>query len=118
MSEIIQSKFKKYLEINKDINQFRKKVNEHKKTLQSLEQEIQDYMTDNDMTSIQLNEGEIVLYERKISQSFKKESIADCLKIKLKCDENKADDLAQSILQNKSFKVESKLKVNIKKNSK
>ena len=116
MTEIIQAKFKKYLDINKDINTFRKKVSENKKVLQSLEQEIQDYMLENDMTSIQLNDGEILLYDRKVSQSFKKESISECLKTKLKCDEDKADDIAQSILTNKVFKIESKIKVNLKKN--
>jgi hypothetical protein len=108
---VIQEKLNKYLEINKHITDFRKKVSEYKKTLVSLENEIQEYMKDNDLNTLDLKEGKIILYDRKISQSFKKQSISDLLKEKLKCDNEKAQTLAESILTNKTFKVEKKLKV-------
>lgn len=111
----IQEKFKLYLDINKEITEFRKKQREQKKMLQQLEQEIFDYMSDNNMDSISLKDGEIVLYDRKVSQSFKRPAIVEKLTEKLRCDEKKAEDIAESILTNKVFTVEKKIKANIKK---
>lgn len=111
----IQEKFKLYLEINKEITEFRKKQRDQKKVLQQLEQEIFDYMNENNMDSISLKDGEIVLYDRKVSQSFKRPAIVEKLTEKLKCDEKKAEDIAESILTNKVFTVEKKVKANIKK---
>ena len=79
-----------------------------------LEKEIREYMTKNDMDSISLKDGEIVLYARKIPQTFKKEVIMEKLNEKLK-DSQKAEELTQSILQNKQFIVEDKIKAVIKK---
>lgn len=112
----IQEKFKLYLELNKEIAEFRKKQREQKKVLEQLEREIHDYMSDNNMDNISLKDGEIVLYDRKISQSFKRPAIVEKLTEKLRCDEKKAEDIAESILTNKVYTVEKKLKVNIKKN--
>lgn len=111
----IQEKFKLYLEMNKEITEFRKKQREQKKMLQQLEQEIFDYMNDNNMDSISLKDGEIVLYDRKVSQSFKRPAIVEKLTEKLRCDEKKAEDIAESILTNKVYTVEKKVKANIKK---
>lgn len=113
--ENIQEKFKVYIQINKEIADFRKKQREQKKLLQQLEQEIFDYMNENNMDSISLKEGEIVLYDKKISQSFKRPAIVEKLTEKLRCDEKKAEDIAESILTNKVFTVEKKVKANIKK---
>lgn len=110
----IQETFKKYLDINKEILELRKKQAEYKKLSQQLELDIRDYMEKNSMDSISLKEGEIILYDRKINQTFKKESMVECLTNTIK-DENKAEKLVESILTNKSFKVEKKLKVNVKK---
>jgi hypothetical protein len=111
----IQEKFKLYIEINKEITEFRKKQRDQKKELQRLEQEIFDYMSENNMDSISLKEGEIVLYDKKVSQSFKRPAIVEKLTEKLRCDEKKAEDIAESILTNKVFTVEKKIKANIKK---
>ena len=53
------------------------------------------------MDSISLKDGEIILYDRKVSQSFKRPAIVEKLTEKLKCDEKKAEDIAESILTNK-----------------
>jgi malonyl CoA-acyl carrier protein transacylase len=111
----IQEKFKLYLELNKEIVEFRKKQREQKKVLDQLEKEIHEYMSDNNMDNISLKDGEIVLYDRKVSQSFKRPAIVEKLTEKLRCDEKKAEDIAESILTNKVFTVEKKIKVNIKK---
>lgn len=107
-------KFNKYLQIQKSLTESRKQQKEWKKTLDILEKDIKEYMTKNDMDSISLKDGEIVLYEKKISQMFKKEVIIEKLTEQLK-DSQKAEQLTQSILQNKRFVLEDKLKAVIKK---
>jgi DNA repair ATPase RecN len=114
MSESINQKFQQYLEIQRSLAESRKQQKDQKKTLDSLEKDIKEYMTKNDMDSISLKEGEIVLYPRKISQMFKKEVIMEKLAEKLN-DNKKAEELTHSILQNKRFVVEDKLKAVIKK---
>jgi DNA repair ATPase RecN len=114
MLTAIQEKFQKYLEIQKQLAESRKQQKEWRKEIDSLESDIKEYMTKNDMDSISLKEGEIVLYAKKISQTFKKEVIMEKLNEKLK-DTQKAEELTQSILQNKSFIVEDKIKAIIKK---
>jgi hypothetical protein len=111
----IQEKFRLYLEMQKELANFRKKQVEQKKLLQKLEDEIKEYMQSNDMDSIALKEGEIVLYDRKVSQTFKKPTVIEKITEKLRCDEKKAEELAESIFSNKVFTVERKIKANIKK---
>jgi|APCry1669191860_1035381.scaffolds.fasta_scaffold01823_7 hypothetical protein len=118
MNTEIQDKFKNYLEIQRELVEARKKQTEQKKQLKALEDEIMNYMNANEMDSIVLKEGEIILYDRKVSQTFKKETIAEKLSEKLKCDEQKAEELTESIFSNKVFKLEKKIKANIKRSKK
>jgi hypothetical protein len=111
----VQEKFRVYLEMQKELAAFRKKQAEQKKVLQTLEDEIKEYMKTNDMDSIALKEGEIVLYDRKVSQTFKRPVMVEKIAEKLKCDTQKAEDIAESIFANKVFSVEQKIKANIKK---
>lgn len=111
----IQEKFKLYLELQKEIVVFRKKQAEQKKTLQNLERDIQEYMVNNDMSTISLKDGEIMLYDKKKSQTFNKSTMAERLSEVLKVDEEKAEKIVDSIVSNKVFTVEQKLKVNMKK---
>lgn len=111
----ISEKLKVYLEINKKMMELRKLMTDYKKSSSNIESDIQDYMEKHNMDNILLKEGEIVKYERKVNQSFKKDSIVEKLTEKLKGDDKKAEELAESILSNKVFKLETKLKVNIKK---
>lgn len=110
----IQEKFRVYLEMQKELAAFRKKQAEQKKVLQTLEDEIKEYMKTNEMDSIALKEGEIVLYERKVSQTFKRPVMVEKIAEKLKCDTQKAEELTESIFANKVFTVEKKLKANVK----
>lgn len=112
----IEEKLKLYIDLQKEITAFRKKQSEQKKVLQSLEQEIHEYMKTNDLTNLSLKDGEIILYEKKTNQSFKRPAIVEKISEYLKCDEDKAEKLAESILTNKVFTIESKIKANIKKN--
>lgn len=111
---IIQEKLQKYLEIQRQLTESRKQQKLYKNELDTLEKEIKEYMTKNDMDSISLKEGEIVLYSKKISQTFKKEVIMEKLTEQLK-DSKRAEELTQSILQNKKFLLEDKIKAIIKK---
>jgi hypothetical protein len=110
----IHERFADYLSINKQITELRKQVKDLKDKSDSLEKEIKNYMTENDMNSICLKEGEIVLYSKKVNQSFKKESIVEKLTEKLH-DAQKAEELTQSILSNKKFILEDKVKAVIKR---
>jgi hypothetical protein len=110
----IQEKFKLYLELNKEIVEFRKKQAEQKKVLQNLEDEIKEYMIKNDMDSISTNEGEIILFEAKKSETFKRDTMVDLLTEKLK-DEQKATAIVESIISNKVFTVTQKVKVKVRK---
>lgn len=114
MSSGIQQKLQEYIDINKELAQFRKQQRAHKEQLVSLEKEIKEYMTQHDMDSISLKDGEIVLYNKKIPQTFKKESMIEKLTEKLN-DPKKAEELTDSILQNKTFIVEEKIRAVIKK---
>jgi DNA repair ATPase RecN len=114
MSTPIQETFQKYLQLQKQLSDMRKSVKVIKKNADTLESEIKEYMTNNDMDSISLKDGEIVLYARKIPQTFKKEVIMEKINEKLK-DAQKSEELAQSIIQNKQFIVEDKIKAVIKK---
>ena len=115
----IQDKIKCYVSINKELYEYRKKQKEQKKKLLSLEEDIHNHMTENDITSLKVNtddtNGEIVIYEQKVSQTFKKEAMIECLKNKLKGNEKVAEELTESILTNKVFNVKPKIKCNIKK---
>lgn len=113
--EVYTEKFNKYLEIQKELSELRKKEKECKKNLANLEADIKDYMTKNDMDSISLKDGQIVLYAKKISQTLKRETISDKLAECLNCDEKKAETLADTILKNKKYIVEDKIKAVIKK---
>jgi len=110
----VQEQFTTYLAINKELAGLRKQQGELKKKAKDLEQQIKNYMIDNAMDSISLKEGDIILYDKKISQTFKKESIVEKLTEQLK-DSQKAEELTESILQNKKFVLENKIKAVIKK---
>ena len=114
MSTPIQEKLHKYLDLQKQLGEIRKQQNIIKKSLQNMEADIKEYMTTNDMDSISLKDGEIVLYGKKISQTFKKEVMLEKINEKLK-DTQKAEELTESILNNKQFIVENKIKAVIKK---
>jgi hypothetical protein len=114
MAGELSEKFVEYLNLNKQLIDLRKQQKDIKKNLDAIENEIKTYMKDNSMDCISLKEGEIVLYPRKISKTFKRETIVEKLTEKLKCDESKAEEITNSILTNKVFSVEDKIKAVIK----
>jgi len=119
MTEVsIQEKFKLYIALQKEVAEFRKKQAEQKKILQTLEADIQEHMLNEGLDNITLADGEIVIYQRKTNQAMKKPAIVEKIAEKLKCTDEKAEELAESILSNKIFSVENKIKANIKKTKK
>ena len=114
MSNTLQTTFSEYINLNKQLRELRKQQKTIKDKVDSLEKQIKDYMMSNDMDSISLKDGEILLYTKKISQTYKKDSIVEKLTEKLK-DSQKAEELAESIVSNKKFLVEDKVKAVIKK---
>jgi len=106
--------FKEYIDLANELNEFRKQQKEIKDKMTKIEKSIKDYMTNNEMDSISLKDAEIVLYNKKISQTFKKETITEKLTQELS-DPTKAEELAKSIVQNKKFILENKIKVVKKK---
>ncbi|NBU34001.1 hypothetical protein EB118_03525 [bacterium] len=114
MAAVFNETLTRYIELNKKLTELRKSVKDHKEQAQTLEKEIMDYMTQNNMDSISLKDGQIVIYTKKISQAFKKDSIVETLTEKLQ-DQDKAEDLATSIIQNKKYVTEKSVKALLKK---
>lgn len=114
MSSDIQQKFQNYLDLHKSLSQMRKEQKETKSLIDKLEKEIKDYMTQNDMDSIALKDGEIILYAKKVSQTFKKEVLMEKINEHLK-DSERSEQLTESILHNKKYIVQDKIKAVIKK---
>ena len=112
--EDIMTKFGEYLDLNRQLAELRKQTKEIKDKTTELEKEIMTYMLDNSLDNISLKDGEIVLYQKKISQTFKKETIVEKLKERLR-DVTQAEELTDSILSNKTFTVQDKVKAVIKK---
>jgi urocanate hydratase len=114
MSSNIQERFREYLNMNKELAELRQKIKGKKQEVEAMEKEIKEYMVKNNMDSIAMKDGEIVLYSKKISQTFKKETIVEKLTEELN-DSQKAEKLTQSILQNKKYILEDKIKAVVKK---
>lgn len=114
MNSEIQQKFQNYLDLHKSLSKMRKDQKETKTLIDKLEKEIKEYMTENDMDSIALKDGEIILYSKKVSQTFKKEVIMEKINEHLK-DSERSEQLTESILYNKKFILQDKIKAVIKK---
>lgn len=109
MNEGIQE----YFDLINKRSELKKQEKELKTRITTLEKEIKAYMQENQMDSISLKEGQIILYERKISQTFKKDTLIERLTETLN-DSNKAEELTQSILTNKKFVTEDKIRAVMK----
>lgn len=112
-NQTLQEKFTSYLDLNKELAVLRKQQRVLKSKIVDMEKDIKEYMNKNEMDSIALKDGEIVLYNKKISQTFKKEAIVEKLTESLK-DSQRAEELTECILHNKKFVVEEKIKAVIK----
>lgn len=116
MDQNIHDKLVQYLETNKALIEVRKQAKELKKKSDTIEKEVKEYMSSNNMDSISLPSGEIIMYEKKINQTFKKTAMVEKLRDELRGDEKKAEALVESILSNKSYTIQTCLKAKPKKN--
>lgn len=112
-NQTLQERFTSYLDLNKELAVLRKQQRVLKAKIVDMEKDIKEYMNKNEMDSIALKDGEIVLYNKKIPQTFKKEAIVEKLTETLK-DSQRAEELTESILHNKKFVVEEKIRAVIK----
>lgn len=116
MESSIKQKLEQYLQVNKELSEMRKQQKEHKKTIDLLEKDIQDYMTQNNLDSISTSTGEIILYEKKTSQTFKKDTMVEKLTHELK-DPLVAEKIVDSIISNKVFVTQPKIRAKLKQRS-
>lgn len=114
MDPALSSRVTRYIELQKEVQAFRLKIKNSQKEIQGLENDIKDFMLENNMDEIKLNGANIVLYNKKTPQTFKKEVIKEKIEERLK-DEKKAEELAEAILQNKKYAVVEKIKAVLKK---
>lgn len=114
MGSDIQQKFQNYLDLHKSLSKMRKEQKEAKSLLDKLEKDIKEYMTENDMDSIALKDGEIILYSKKVAQTFKKEVLMETINEQLK-DSQESERLTESILHNKKYVLQDKIRAVIKK---
>ena len=110
----INVKLQQYINLQKEILEFKKKQKENSKILFALEKDIKDYMETNNTDSIPFQDGEIVLYERKINQAFKKRNLTKKLKDTLHIDVDKASEIANTIIKDKVFNVQPRIKLELK----
>lgn len=113
----IQDQLAEYLELNKQQETLRQKQKDLKERATELECAIKDYMAKHEMDTISLSGGEIVLYKKRVPQTFKKEVMIETLTETLQ-NRPQAERLANTILQNKKFIEENKIRVVLKKQSK
>ena len=114
MNPDLNTKCNEYFTIQKTLKLLRKQQKELKDKLVNLESDIQDFMTNNDMESLVLESGQIMLYDQKKNETLKKDTIVENLTKKLN-NQSKAEEITEYILTNKKFSTERKIKAVIKK---
>lgn len=110
----MQSIICEYFESVNESKELRSKQKILKKKIDDVQNKIKKYMIENDINNLSFEQGDIVLYEKKIPQTFKKENIIETLTEELK-DTEKATEITQTILSNKKFLVENSVKAVVKK---
>ena len=114
MDDNIKQLLETYLNINQELAEMRKQQKEHKTSLAAIERDIQDYMTKNNLDSISTSKGQIIMYDKKTNQTFKKDTMVEKLTNELK-DASVAEKIVDSILTNKVFTTEPKIRAKLKK---
>ena len=113
----MNNKIDEYISIHKELNEIKKKQTKLKKIVKDLESDIKEYMQNNNTSVVKSTSGyEIILYDKKIPQTFKKENVINKLSEKLQNVKMNVsvDELADSIFKNDVFVVEEKIKPNLK----
>jgi len=113
MTPDIEKSLHEYFLLQGEVSQMKTRSKELKQKISSLERSIKAYMESNHMTNLTTTMGEVILYGKKVAQTFKKETIIETLTEKLH-NSKQAEELTDSIIQNKKFKIEDKIKVVLK----
>lgn len=113
----IRERLADYLKSQADIRAHKKAIKDLSAQAKTLEADIMEYMTQHSMDEIRTDGGHVVLYNKKVPQTFKKESIVHKLDTVLG-DSKKAEHLANAILQNKTYTLKEQLKAVFKKGEK
>lgn len=99
-----------YLNLQNQLKELRKQQLEIKKQCANIEQELLTYMTDNNVDKLSYNQNEIILYDKKVNMTFKKENLVDTISQELK-DAAKAETIVEKIVSNKVFDTHKSVKV-------
>jgi len=110
----IKNVIEKCLELEMSLKDIKSRQKEIKTQIDNYKIEIKEYLIDNEIDKLALSNGEIKLVDRKISQTFKKETIANVLQERLKQTKD-PEELADSIIENKKYIIEKTVKINLKK---
>jgi hypothetical protein len=103
-----------YLELKTESKKLQKEQLVIKKDLKALEVSIMEYFLESGIDSIMVNNCQISIFEKKVNQTFKKESILEILKNKLpQYNENQTEQLTDAIINNKKFTTVDMIKVKI-----
>jgi hypothetical protein len=114
MTTPMQDVITEYFDAVNESKELRSKQKILKKKIDDIQNKIKKHMIENDINNLSFEQGDIVLYEKKIPQTFKKEHIIETLTEELK-DNEKATEITHTILSNKRFLVENSVKAIVKK---
>jgi hypothetical protein len=110
-----QESLKKYIELKKEYARVQKNQNSLKKEIKDIEVQVMEALIQRQVDSILIDDCQISIYEKKINQTFKKETIEELLTKKLNNNEQ-AIDLTDSILNNKKSISVDKIKIKLPQN--
>ncbi len=117
MTTPMQDVITEYFDAVNECKELRVKQKNLRKKIDDIQNKIKKYMIENDISNLSFEQGDIVMYEKKIPQTFKKENIIETLTEELK-DNEKATEITHTILSNKKFLIENSVKAVVKKASK
>lgn len=95
----IKEIIKKYIIIDDEISEVNKKLKVLRKSKNDLEENIKEYMIDNDMSKVDLRNGSIRVYKTKPTKKINKQLIMDVLLDKINNDD-KVNDIIDELYNN------------------
>ena len=102
-----------YISLHKKAKELRLEQKELKQKIQVCDARIMEYMSDNSLDSISHKDASITLYNKKMSQKFKKQNIQDKIAEKIGNNE-KAREIAESVCTNTDCTTKEAIKISLK----
>lgn len=110
----MENKTEEYFKLYEVYAEKKSDLSEISNKLKAMEMDIKEWMEKEKTTFVKYGNNEIYLVEKKIPQTFKKESIKESLSKNLKgATESQCEELATSIIKNKCYNIKKTLKLNI-----